>query len=149
MKVESSRWYENSVAIERGPLVYALKMEERWMKKEFVGKERNQFGFDYYEVSSPTKWNYGILSATIEDLEKNSQVTIDPDKQSCDFFWNVRNAPIQIKLKAKEMTSWRIYNEMTGPLPFSTSKSEQPEEEIVLVPYGCTTLRISEFPVVR
>ena len=22
------------------------------MKKEFVGKERNQFGFDYYEVSS-------------------------------------------------------------------------------------------------
>ena len=25
MKVESSRWYENSVAIERGPLVYALK----------------------------------------------------------------------------------------------------------------------------
>ena len=40
------------------------------MKKEFVGKERNQFGFDYYEVSSPTKWNYGILSATIEDLEK-------------------------------------------------------------------------------
>ena len=149
MKVESSRWYENSVAIERGPLVYALKMEERWMKKEFVGKERNQFGFDYYEVSSPTKWNYGILSATIEDLEKNSQVTIDPDKQSCDYFWNVRNAPIQIKLKAKEMTSWRIYNEMTGPLPFSTSKSEQPEEEIVLVPYGCTTLRISEFPVVR
>ena len=133
----------------RQPLVYALKMEERWMKKEFVGKERNQFGFDYYEVSSPTKWNYGILSATIEDLEKNSQVTIDPDKQSCDYFWNVRNAPIQIKLKAKEMTSWRIYNEMTGPLPFSTSKSEQPEEEIVLVPYGCTTLRISEFPVVR
>ena len=35
MEVTASTWYENSVTIERGPLVFALKMEEKWEKKEF------------------------------------------------------------------------------------------------------------------
>lgn len=32
MEVTTSRWYENSVAVERGPLVYALAMRETWEK---------------------------------------------------------------------------------------------------------------------
>ena len=34
MKVSTSSWFENSVAVERGPLVYGLKMREDWQKKE-------------------------------------------------------------------------------------------------------------------
>jgi len=30
MEVEASSWYERSLAIERGPLLYALKIEEKW-----------------------------------------------------------------------------------------------------------------------
>lgn len=33
MHIQISEWYENAVAIERGPLVYALKIGEKWMKK--------------------------------------------------------------------------------------------------------------------
>ncbi len=33
MEVSTSKWYENSVAVERGPLVYALKMDEKWEKE--------------------------------------------------------------------------------------------------------------------
>ena len=32
MEIRVSRWYENSAAIERGPLVYALRMDENWEK---------------------------------------------------------------------------------------------------------------------
>ena len=35
MEVTASTWYENSVTIERGPLVFALKMEEKWEKNVF------------------------------------------------------------------------------------------------------------------
>lgn len=149
MEVTTSNWYENSIAVERGPLVYGLKMEEKWEKKEFEGNEVTQFGKSYYQVTSPTKWNYGILAFKPEQMQENFQVSIDKAKQAGNYFWNIENAPIQIKVKAKEITSWKLYNEMAGPLPLSTGHSKQPVEEITLIPYGCTTLRISEFPVVR
>ncbi len=34
MSVTCGRWYDNSAVIERGPLLYALKMNEKWTRKE-------------------------------------------------------------------------------------------------------------------
>jgi DUF1680 family protein len=149
MEVRTSTWYENSIAVERGPLVYGLKMEEQWEKKAFTGNEITQFGQSYYEVTSPTKWNYGILAFPQNKEQEQFQVTIDKDKQQCSYPWNMENAPIQIKVKAKEIQSWQLYSEMTGPMPYSVGQSNAPVEEITLIPYGCTTLRMSEFPIVR
>ena len=72
MGIKVSRWYERSAVIERGPLVYALKVGENWKKVQ----DDRKFG--------------------------------------------------------------KHYQAETLPL-----------EDIVLVPYGCTTLRITEFPVTR
>ena len=36
MEVSSSRWYGGSAVIERGPLLYALKLNEKWEKKTIL-----------------------------------------------------------------------------------------------------------------
>lgn len=101
MKVSTSSWFENSVAVERGPLVYGLKMREDWQKKEFPEAEVPRFGKYYYEVTSPDKWNYGILSFDRNKTAEHFTVTVDPEKQKETYPWNVENAPVRIKSKSQ------------------------------------------------
>ena len=63
--------------------------------------------------------------------------------------WNLENAPLEIHARACRIAGWEQYGGNAGPLPYSTQyQAELGEiEDIVLVPYGCTTLRITEFPV--
>lgn len=142
----TSTWYENAVSIERGPLVYALKMEENWEKKEF---KDSWYGSYYYQVTSSDPWNYGLVDFDRNRMNEVAQVSINSQKQQLDFPWNQENAPVEIKMKARLIPTWTVYNEMAGPQPFSfCGSAEGGEQEITLIPYGCTTLRISEFPVV-
>ncbi|AUD02970.1 beta-L-arabinofuranosidase domain-containing protein [Spirosoma pollinicola] len=149
MHVKTSKWYENSTSIERGPLTYALKMgeESKTVKNE---KDPINYGDQYIEVRPTTPWNYGLVDVPENQLEKALKVTT---KETVNAFpWNLDNAPSEIRVKARRIPSWQLYNDMTGPIPFSITsglETAKEEEEISLVPYGCTTLRISQFPVVR
>lgn len=151
MHLSTQAWHENSVSIERGPLVYALAIEENWEKKRI--EPGSVFGEEYWEVLPMSKWNYGLAKSNVDELDKYFEVEIDESKVYGNYPWNPQSAPIKIKAKGREVPNWHLYNDSAGPLPFSmlynSPALECPEEEIILIPYGCTTLRISEFPVIR
>jgi hypothetical protein len=143
MNIAISRWFNNSIAVERGPLLYALRIEEDW--KDI--KNEDAFG-DYKEVRPLSPWNYGVCARMLEDQKANFEVIIK--NEITNNPWNLLNAPVQIITKGKIIPEWKIYNETAGPLPYSNIQylKEEPEVDLILVPYGCTTLRISQFPVV-
>lgn len=141
MDFRYSYWYENSLGIERGPLVYALRVEEQW-------REITQKGYDdtFWEVLPKSPWNYALQKSEIDNsnlkAEVKDQISLNP--------WNLENAPITVKIKANRIPIWQLERGSTGKLPVPSHPArtvEKQEEEVTLIPYGCSTLRISEFPV--
>src|SRR5690606_14321342 len=148
MHIFQNTWHENSISIERGPLTYGLKIGEDMKKVKNTNPPGRYGGEDFYEVRPTTPWNYALIQTKAEEMETQYQVSINSNPGR--YPWNLENAPINISTKAKRIPSWQLYNEMAGPLPFSITYQfpAEEEEDIVLVPYGCTQLRISQFPVV-
>lgn len=148
MKVTVSRWYEASATIERGPLVYALRVGEKWEKVKDDHKFGNRYGDWYYEVHPTSPWNYCLQEKDIDPDALNKAFVV-VEKKLNGYPWNLENAPVEIKAKGKRMNEWQLYNGSAGPLPYSVQYQlpDSPEEDITLIPYGCSTLRITEFPV--
>ena len=149
MQTNFTTWYENAKAVERGPLVYALKIGEKKVKITNT-QDPELYGNHYFEILPETAWNYGLASTIIRNPEETFQIERN---EISEYPWNAENAPLEIRTKGIRIPSWKIYNEMAGPLPWSNmyhiELGKNPvEEDIVLIPYGCTKLRISEFPVI-
>jgi hypothetical protein len=146
MEVTTGEWYDRATVVERGPLVYALKMEEHWTRKPFLGADRAKYGEGYYEVTSDSPWNYGLS----RKLLKENPFLVET-RPVDGYPWNVENAPVTIRTKAVILPYWKRVGGSVGPVPYFTENGDDTAGTAVieLIPYGCTTLRIAEFPTRR
>jgi hypothetical protein len=149
MKVKVSEWGRNSRAIERGPLVYALKLEERWDK----GHDEKEG--DYFCVYPLGKWNYGIPAKVVSDPANNIEFrkTAGSAQAKTGFVWNLAHVPGELITTGRRIPSWQLLNDV-APIPVTDRnglfKGEVNDsvETITLVPYGFTKVRIVAFPIV-
>lgn len=142
MQTTISTWHEFSKTVERGPLVYVLKIPH-----EFRKKNRNDHYGEFLEAYPTKDWNYALLNTVIDDPEKN--IAVIENNWDGSYPWNLENAPVQLKLKGVQIDEWKAVNGVPL-LPAFWGAPPQPlnkQTEITLIPYGCSTLRITEFPV--
>ena len=149
MRISTSNWYDDAVVIERGPLLYSLKMDEKWERKVDQRPESSHKGEWYYEVTSTSPWNYSLIRKYLKEEELEKNFVVRKAENIAPYPWNLENAPITIKTKGRILPSWKMFKGSAGPVNFFMQANEPmgDEETIELIPYGCTTLRITEFPV--
>ncbi|NLU95278.1 beta-L-arabinofuranosidase domain-containing protein [Chitinophaga sp. Ak27] len=147
MQLRTSNWGRNSRTIERGPVVYALKLGERWEKGHDDAEG------DYFSVYPAGDWNYGLPEKIIQSPAQYLKITqVQPVTDQ--FVWNLEHAPVTITTTGKKIPEWKLVDDV-APQPVTDrngiykGRVNEQEETISLVPYGCTKVRIVAFPVVK
>ncbi|MGQ9520417.1 MAG: beta-L-arabinofuranosidase domain-containing protein [Candidatus Fervidibacter sp.] len=140
MRLQVRVWkrQRNAVSVRYGPLWFSLKIGERWEKY------REQGDWVCWEVFPTSPWNYGLIvdlrkpESSFELIRKLKHLPPQP--------FTVNNAPIEIRAKGKPIQEWRMVGGIVGPLQDSPVLSNEPVEEVTLIPMGCARLRVSVFP---
>jgi hypothetical protein len=144
MKVSVRNWAANkdSVSVDYGPLSFALKIEEKWQKYGNQGK------WPEWEVMPASAWNYGLILER-QDVVRSFRIARKRGPLAPQPF-TPETVPLALLVKARKIPDWRLdpKTNIVGLLPQSPVRSNEPVEEVTLIPMGAARLRISSFPII-
>jgi len=144
MKAKASIRYNEAIALERGPLVYSLRIGESRTRVN-AGKPYRELPHGDFEVRPTTPWNYGLL-VNEKQLEDGVQFEERPIGERP---FSPDGAGIIAKVKGRRLENWKIAHGWAGEIVPGLQESDAPLEELTLIPYGCTNIRLTEFPRVK
>jgi uncharacterized protein len=141
MKPKVGTGYHQAVTIERGPLVYGLKIDETWTRVN-ADKPHRQLPHADFEVRPATPWNYGLL---LDETAPLSSVRFE-DRPVGEIPFSPDGAGVVAKVQGRRLPGWRLEHGWAAELAPGRHTSSEPLVELSLLPYGCTNLRVAEFP---
>ena len=160
MEMRVEKRYNNSASLLRGPLYFSLRIE-----KEYKSIKINYDNFAYkgsvdWEITPKSAWNYGLM---IDNNTINRGLKLVENKpgkypfaDKGDLVWSADSAkyilveddaPLVLTARGIIIPEWTMKNNSADVPPLSPIKPVGDPVVITLVPYGCTRLRITEFPV--
>lgn len=138
MKPRTSRWYHNSMAVERGPLVFSYAIGADWLKLVDRGQASD------WQAYPTTGWNYALA---LDSEPAESAVEVHESSAIADVF-TLEHAPVRLTVPGVVVPDWRAQDGVAAPPPVSPLRAIDGArtEAIPLVPYAAAKLRITAFP---
>jgi DUF1680 family protein len=131
--------FNNSVSIERGPLVFAYNIAEDWLKLRDRGMTAD------WQIYPMSRWNYA-LEVSAETQHEGIAVR---ESKLTDSPFALEGTATQLQVKARLLSSWISSEGVAETVTESPVQRSEQEETITLVPYAAAKLRITSFPRLR
>jgi hypothetical protein len=133
--------YNRGAAVERGAVVYSLELEESWKRinSDVPGRELPHGDF---EVRPASSWNYGLILPE-GDMEAGVRFEERPVGERP---FSPDGAGMQARVRGRRIDNWKLAHGWAGEFGPGVHESSEPVEELTLIPYGCSNIRVTEFP---
>ena len=149
MKARVATRYNEAIAVERGPLVYSLKIDETWTRVN-AEKPHRELPHGDFEVRPAGPWNYGL----VVDPDQPDESLRFEERTVGERPFSPEGAGMAARATGRKIPAWKIAHGWAAEIsPADVAWSDptrvvtdEPDEEVTLVPYGCTNIRITEFP---
>jgi hypothetical protein len=149
MRPRVSVRYNEAVAVERGPIVYSLAIGEEWTRVN-ADEPHRELPHGDFEVRPTTPWNYGLV---LDPARPEASLRFE-ERPVGERPFSPEGAGACAYAKARRLPGWRLVNGWAGEISradpawahAAPREPAGPLEEVRLIPYGCTNIRITEFP---
>ena len=144
MRAKVTLRYNEAAAIERGPLVYALSLAEEWTRIN-ADKPGRELPHGDFEVRPASAWNYGLV---LPDGSMEAALTF-VERPVGERPFSPEGAGMSATVMGRKLPNWKLAHGWAGEVVPGVQESAESLEELTLIPYGCTNIRVTEFPRVK
>jgi hypothetical protein len=139
MNFKVERRYNNAAAISLGPIVFALNIPSKWTQLKYYA-----FNSSDWQVLPSAPYAFAL---NISDKDPASYLKL-VKKAVGPMPFSETGSPLVVTANARPIV-WGVANNALQEPPVSPVQSSSPPQQVTLLPYGATKLRILEIPTLN